>query len=409
MPFSIPQYISVVIIGGGQAGLSASYCLRQRGVDDHVILEKHRIGHSWQESRWDAPDSATTDPPFQLPGVTDSSDPAGTGSSKEQVVERLERYVKQFRPPILEGITVTSVTKREGYFHLTTNKGTWFCDDVIVAIGGQHIPYIPRGAEQIPDDITQLHSRDYQSPSLLPEGEILVVGSGPSGVKIMEDLHRAGRNVHLCYGNPPRFPRSYRGRDVIHWLEAMGEFRQTHKILSPEHYLTMRQGEPETDLREFAERGVKLYGFLESISSEKITTYSDLGQNVEDAERAYHECCQRIDAYIQAHEISAPAPINGSTVWDSRHGPSELCFAEHGIRSIIWCTGYQPDFKFIQLPVFTLRGFPETERGLTALPGLYFLGLPWMHTNESVCFTGITEDADFIAAQIQASIPEPVE
>jgi putative flavoprotein involved in K+ transport len=412
VPFSDPQYISVVIIGGGQAGLSASYCLRQRGVDDHVILEKHRIAHSWRAERWDSLSLVTPNHQFRLPGHVYSGDAPEGFMSKDQVTERIERYANQFKPPILEGITVTSVTKREGYFHLTTNQGSWFCDDVIVAIGGLHVPYIPRGAEQIPAQIQQLHSRDYKSPRLLPEGEVLVVGSGQSGVQIMEDLFLAGRKVHLCLGNAPRCPRRYRGRDVLTWLEEMGEFRRTRDESNPpppEHYLTGREGGHEIDLREFASRGVKLYGFLDAISPDKITIHPDLTDKLDAADLAYNECCERIDTYIAQNEIDAPCQDHYQATWVPKNEPTELDFEENQIGSVIWCTGYQPDFKFIQLPVFTMRGLPETERGVTALPGLYFLGLPWMHTWGSARFSGIAEDADFIAAQIQASIPECIE
>ncbi len=332
--------------------------------------------------------------------------------SKDQVVDRIESYAKQFKPPILEGVTVTSVTKREGYFHLTTNQGTWFCDDVIVAIGGLHIPYIPRGAEHIPSHIKQLHSLEYKSPAQLPDGEILVVGSGQSGVQIMEDLCLAGRKVHLCLGNAPRCPRHYRGRDVFTWLEEMGEFRRTRSELTnfpSESYLTGRDGGHEIDLREFASQGLKLYGFLDAISAKKVTIYPDLTEKLDAADHAYNDCCERIDAYITEREISAPSQAHYQPIWEPKHEPTELNFQENRISTVIWCTGYRPDFKFIQLPVFTMLGLPETERGVTALPGLYFLGLPWMHTWGSARFAGIAEDADFIAAQIQASIPECVE
>jgi putative flavoprotein involved in K+ transport len=403
VPFSFPQYISVVIIGGGQAGLSASYCLRQRGVDDHVILEKNRVGDSWRTQRWDIQGNDAANSSLQLP---DSWDPDESHHDTHSMVERLERYVLKLRPPILEQTTVTSVTKREGYFHLTTNRGNWFCDDVIVAIGGQHTPFIPRGAEHISTTVTQLHSRDYQSHHSLPEGEVLVVGAGPSGLRIAENLLLAGRKVHLCHGHPQRFPSAYRGREITDWLEDMGEFRRPKTRPHAEPYSVARTPSPDEDLQKFADRGVKLYGYLESINPGKITTYAGHENPSEDAERSYHECCQRIDAYILANHLTTSAPAPRPT---PELTPNELPFAENNIRSIVWCTGYQPDFKFIQLPVFTLRGFPETERGLTALPGLYFLGLPWMHTSESVCFNGIIREADFIAAKIQASLPECVE
>ena len=415
MPFAETEYISVIIIGGGQAGLSASYCLRQRGVDDHIIFEKHRIGHSWRSERWDTFCLVTPNHQCRLPGHHyDGDDPEGF-MVKDEIVDYIERYAKKFRPPVLEGVTVTSVTKRDGYFYVTTDQGTWYCDDVIVAIGGFHIPFVPAGAERIPDSIKQIHSVDYKRPSQIPEGETLIVGSGQSGVQIMEDLHLEGRKVHLCLGNAPRSPRRYRGKDAVTWLEEMGYYKTTiaehpdkaKAINGTNHYLTGRDGGHEIDLRKFALEGVKLYGFVEGIDFEKFTIRQDLADKLDSADRSYNGICQRIDDYIAEAGIDAPEEPHYTPVWVPETEPTELNFAENNITSIVWCIGFHPNFKFIKLPVFNMRGFPETDRGVTEIPGLYFLGLPWQHTWGSARFSGIAEDADYIAAKIEASIPQP--
>jgi len=416
MPFTDPQYISVIIIGGGQAGLSASYCLRQRGVDDHVIFEKHRLGHSWRSERWDSFSLVTPNHQCRLPGHPyDGDDPEGF-MVKDQIVDYIERYAKKFRPPILEGITVTSVTKREGYFHITTNQGTWFCDDVIVATGGFHIPFVPQGADRIPDHIKQIHSIDYKRSSQIPEGETLVVGSGQSGVQIMEELHIEGRKVHLCLGNAPRSPRKYRGKDAVTWLEEMGYYKTTYAdhpdkakaVSGTNHYLTGRDGGHEIDLRQFALQGVRLYGFVNDIDFEKFTIRPDLAAKLDSADRSYNGICKRIDDHIAANGIDAPPGSHYTPVWEPETEPTELNFAGNNITSIVWCIGFLPDYRFIKLPVFNMRGFPETDRGVTSLPGLYFLGLPWMHTWGSARFSGIAEDADYIAAKIEANVQHPV-
>ncbi len=416
MPFAETEYISVIIIGGGQAGLCASYCLRQRGVDDHIILEKHRIGHSWREERWDSFCLVTPNHQCRLPGHHyDGSDPEGF-MVKDEIVDYIERYAAKFRPPVLEGITVTSVTKRDGYFYVTTDHGNWYCDDVIVAIGGFHTPFVPPGAERIPDSIAQIHSAAYRRPAQIPAGETLIVGSGQSGVQIMEDLHLEGRKVHLCLGNAPRSPRRYRGKDAVTWLEEMGYYKTTiaahpdkaKAINGTNHYLTGRDGGHEIDLRKFALAGVKLYGFVEGIDFEKLTIRQDLAAKLDSADRSYNGICQRIDDYLAHAGIAAPEEPHYSPVWVPESEPTALNFAENNITSIVWCIGFQPNFKFIKLPVFNMRGFPETDRGVTEIPGLYFLGLPWQHTWGSARFSGIAEDADYLAMKIQASIPEPI-
>jgi len=415
LPFSDPEYISVVIIGGGQAGLSASYCLRQRGVDDHVIFEKNRIAHSWRSERWDTFRLVTPNHQCRLPGHPYLSDEPEGFMSKEEIVNYIEQFAKKFRPPVLEGINVISVTKHDGYFHLTTNQGSWYCDDVIVATGGSHIPFVPAGADRIPGHIQQIHSFDYKRPSQIPAGETIVVGSGQSGVQIMEELHLAGRKVHLFLGNASRSPRHYRGKDAANWLEEMGEYSTPlaghpglmNPLATTDHYLTGLDGGHAIDLRQFALEGVEIHGFVDGIDFDKFTLRQDLAAKLDSADQAYNNICQRIDNYISAHQIAAPEDSHYVPVWVPETELAELNFTDHNITSIIWCTGFLPDFKFIKLPVFNMRGFPETDRGVTDIPGLYFLGLPWMHTWGSARLCGIAEDADHIASRIEASISQP--
>jgi putative flavoprotein involved in K+ transport len=403
----------VLIIGGGQAGLSASYLLKQHGIN-HVILEKNRIAHSWRSERWDTFCLVTPNHQCRLPGHPyDGVDPEGF-MVKDEIVDYIERYAAKFNPPVREGITVTSVRKQDGYFRVTTDHGDWLADDVIVAIGSFHTPFVPKGAEKIPAHIQQIHSVDYKRPSQIPEGGTLIVGSGQSGVQIMEDLWLEGRQVHLCLGNAPRSPRRYRGKDAVTWLEEMGYYKttfaehpdQAKALSSTNHYLTGRDGGHEIDLRDFALKGVKLYGFVEGIDEEKFTLRQDVAAKLDSADRSYNGICQRIDDYLAEAGIDAPAGEHCKPVWVPENEPVKLDFAEQNITSIVWCIGFHPHFKFIQLPVFNLRGFPETERGVTAIPGLYFLGLPWMHTWGSARFSGIAEDAEHIVGQITANVRE---
>ena len=414
MPFDDPQHVSVIIIGGGQAGLSASYCLKERGIHDHIIFEKHRLGHAWRSERWDTFSLVTPNHQCRLPGHPyDGDDPEGF-MVKDQIVDYIERYAKKFNPPIKEGVTVTAVRKQDGYFHVSTNHGEWIADDVICAIGCFHKPILPKGAEKIPAHIKQIHSADYKRPSQVPPGEAVVVGSGQSGVQIMEELCIDQRKVHLCLGNAPRSPRRYRGKDAVTWLEEMGYYKttfaehpdQAKAISGTNHYLTGRDGGHEIDLRQFALDGVKLYGFVDEIDAEKFSVRQDIAAKLDSADRSYNGICKRIDEYIAEKGIDAPPGNHYEPVWKPEVEPAELNFAEQNITSIIWCIGFLPDFKFIKLPVFNMRGFPETERGVTAIPGLYFLGLPWQNTWGSARFSGIAEDAAYIADHITAMAKE---
>lgn len=414
MPFEGSTYIPVVIIGGGQAGLSISYELKQRGLEDHVILEKNRIGHSWRSERWDSFCLVTPNHQCRLPGHHyDGDDPEGF-MVKDEIVRFIERYVAKFNPPVLEGVTVTSVTKRDGYFHVTTDKGSWHCDDVICAIGSFHTPILPKNVDRIPSSIRQIHSVDYKNPAQIPPGGTVVVGSGQSGAQIAEDLLLDGREVHLCLGNAPRSPRKYRGKDSVTWLEEMGYYKTTiaehpnrHKALTgTNHYLTGRDGGREIDLRDFARRGVKLYGYVEDIEEGRFKVRQDIKEKLDAADRSYNGICQRIDDYLESAGIDAPPQEHYTPVWEPEEEPTALGF--EGITSIIWCIGFRPDFRFIKLPVFNMRGFPEVDRGITAIPGLFFIGLPWMHTWGSARFSGVAEDAAYLAEMIAANVHQPL-
>ncbi|MET0428267.1 MAG: NAD(P)-binding domain-containing protein, partial [Microvirga sp.] len=224
---STPRHVPVVVVGGGQAGLSVSHHLKQRGIE-HLVFEKHTAAHTWSTQRWDTFCLVTPNWQCDLPGHTyDGPDPDGF-MKKDEIVAYLKAFVAKLNPPIREGISVTRVERREdGIFSVQTSEGDFTANEVVVASGGYHTPIIPRMAEKLPPAIAQIHSNQYRNPEQLPEGEVLVVGSGQSGAQIAEDLHLAGRKVHLAVGDAPRCARFYRGRDVVTWLADMGYYEMT--------------------------------------------------------------------------------------------------------------------------------------------------------------------------------------
>jgi putative flavoprotein involved in K+ transport len=343
-----------------------------------------------------------------LPGHSyDGDDPDGF-MLKGQIVDFIERYAAKFDPPVREGVTVTSVRKSGDRFHVTTNHGHWVADHVICATGCFHRPILPKGADLIPPHIKQIHSADYKRPSQVPEGATVIVGSGQSGVQLMEELVMEGRQVHLCLGNAPRSPRRYRGKDAVTWLEEMGYYKMTiaehpdpsKAVSSTNHYLTGRDGGHAIDLRQFALDGVKLYGFVKQVDAGKFHVTQDVAAKLDAADRSYNGICKRIDDYIAANGIDAPPGEHYEPVWVPENEPEVLDFEANQITSIIWCIGFSPDYHMIKLPVFDERGFPVTRRGVSATPGFYFLGLPWMNTWGSSRFAAIAEDAAYVADHI---------
>jgi putative flavoprotein involved in K+ transport len=403
----------VVVIGGGQAGLSASYCLRERGIR-HVVIEAEQLGHDWRSRRWESFCLVTPNWQCALPGFAyKGADPDGF-MVRDEIVSYLESYAESFGPPLVEGVRVTRLRRTEtGTFLLDTTAGQLTAEQVVVATGAYHVPSTPRISERVPDGIMQLHSADYRSPAALPPGDVLVVGSGQSGAQIAEDLHLAGRGVHLAVGNAPRVARFYRGRDCVAWLDDMGHYAKSiDEFADPvqarkriNHYVTGRDGGRDIDLRRFATEGMRLYGHLLEIEGGRAGFGDDLKSSLDHADQVAESIKDAIDAYIDTRGIDAPAAARYVPVWepDPATHPRGLDLVAAGITSVIWSTGFRPDYTWIEVPVFDGRGHPTHWRGVTSAPGLYFLGLPWQYTWGSGRMEGVGQDARYLTERIDAA------
>ncbi|MEK1929512.1 MAG: NAD(P)-binding domain-containing protein, partial [Pararhizobium sp.] len=252
-----PHY-SAVVIGGGQAGLSASHYLKVHGID-HVVFEKKTVAHKWKNERWDAFCLVTPNWQCQLPDHPyDGTDPNGF-MVKGEILAYVDRFVAKVDAPVLQETVVTALERHGELFRIETSAGTVTANAVVIATSLYSEPAIPRAAERLPEGILQIHTAHYRNPGQLPEGGVIVVGSGQSGCQIAEDLHLAGRKVHLVTGNAPRCARFYRGRDVVDWLSDIGQYDitvehdgMTKKKHDTNHYLTGRDGGRDIDLRKFA-------------------------------------------------------------------------------------------------------------------------------------------------------------
>ena len=404
MPESLHH--QVVVVGGGQAGLSMSWYLCERGID-HTVLERHRVGYEWRERRWDTFCLVTPNWQCRLPGFPYAgTDPDGF-MGRDEVVSYLERYARSFGPPLREGVEVTRARPLPaGGFGLDTTGGRLTADQLVIATGPYHSPAVPRFAGGLPSTVDQLHSSAYRGPRQLRDGAVLVVGTGQSGCQIAEDLHLAGREVHLAVGGAPRVSRRYRGRDVVAWLDEMGyydkaidEFDDADAVrFRVNHYVTGRDGGRDIDLRALARDGMRLHGRLTGLGDGRLTFAGDLRHNLDHADAVAEGIKDAIDGYVVAHGIDAPTEPRYVPGWQPPDGDSELDPA--GLSTVVWCTGFYRDHRWLEAPVFDGRGYPTHVRGVTAFPGLYFLGLPWQHTWGSGRFSGVARDAAYLAGRI---------
>jgi putative flavoprotein involved in K+ transport len=403
------RHFPVVVVGGGQAGLSMSYCLRGHGIE-HVVVEANEVGHEWRTRRWDTFCLVTPNWQCKLPGFPYRGDDPHGFMVRAEIVRYLEDYVVHFGPPLVCGVAVTRLRRGvDGVFAVSSTAGEFTADQVVVATGPYHTPSVPRLAERVPADIEQLHSSRYRNPGQLPPGAVLVVGTGQSGCQIAEDLHLAGRQVHLAVGSAPRVARFYRGRDCVDWLDEMGHYAKGIDTFADadavrmraNHYVTGRDGGRDIDLRAFARDGMRLYGRLTGIADGTARFADDLSANLDHADAVAEGIKDAIDAHIAAHHLDAPEEPRYTPVWTPAEQPAALDLA--GIGSVIWCTGFTRDHRWIEIPAFDGRGYPMHWRGVTNCPGLYFLGLPWQYSWGSGRFEAVGRDAEFLAAHVDAA------
>ena len=419
MPSSMPafksradamnRHYSSVIVGGGQAGLAMSYCLRQRGIDQ-LVIEKNTLTHNWRTQRWDTFFLVTPNWQRALPDYPYRGDDPYGFMKKDELIAYLDGFIAHVNAPVCEGVAVQRVALAPmGGYTIQNSAGSVTADQVVVASGGYHTPIIPRMTERIPADIVQLHSEQYRKPQALPDGAVLVVGSGQSGSQIAEDLHLAGRKVVLAVGDAPRCARFYRGKDVVEWLALMNYYDMpvdAHPLRegvrdNTNHYVTGRDGGRDIDLRRFASGGMELYGLLKGLDGETLQFAPDLRGKLDGADKIYNGINASIDKYIAQQHIDAPPASVYAPVWQPNDERTTLNLREANITAMVWCIDFTPDFSWLDIPVFSGRGNASHTRGVTQARGLYFLGLPWLHTWGSGRFSGVARDAKFLAERIE--------
>ena len=404
-----PKY-DVVIVGGGQAGLCVSYYSKKASID-HVVLEKEsELTHAWRHKRWDNFTLVTPNWQCLLPDHPYHGNEPHGFMKKNEIVEYLDGFIKKLNPPALLNIEVQHVTKIAAQeFEIETNLGKTTAKQLVVAAGGYHTPIYPKLRETLPENVLVMHSEQYFNVDQLPEGNVVVVGSGQSGAQIAEDIHLAGKKVYLSTGDAPRCARFYRGKDVVTWLFEMGYYGTTVKDhryseevrKSTNHYVTGRDGGRDIDLRKFALEGMQLLGRFENFQNGQLVFRPDLNQNLDMADATYNRINASVDDYITKNNIETDEPASKyQPVWTPAQEITHVDLIQENITSIIWCIGFRPDYSWIDLDIFKDDGYPQHDRGITIDSDVTFIGLPWLHTWGSGRFMDVAKDAEFISAHV---------
>ena len=400
----IPTRVNTVVVGAGQAGLAMSAHLRDHQID-HVVLERDSIAERWRNARWDS--LVMNGPAWhdRFPARYFDSDPDGF-PGKDEVTRYFEDFAKQIEAPIHCGVEITGTTALpQGGYQVETSQGHINADHVVAATGPFQIPVIP---PIVPHGVVnQLHSFDYHNPAQLPDGAVMVVGAGSSGAQIADELLRSGRKVFLSIGPHDRPPRSYRGKDFVWWLGALGKWQMKTPPAGREHVtiaVSGAYGGSTVDFRKFADRGMVLLGMTEAYDSGVISIADDLAKNIADGDANYLGLLAEADAYIDAHGLDLPpeedAKIIGADPDCVKTPIRQINLAEQGVMTIIWATGYVQDFSWLKVDAFDANGKPAHNRGVAKADGIYFLGLPWLSMRGSSFIWGVWEDAKYLAAQI---------
>jgi putative flavoprotein involved in K+ transport len=395
----------VLVAGGGQAGVAMSEHLGKNGIA-HIVLERARIAERWRTERWDS--LVANGPAWhdRFPGMAFPGNPDAF-VSKDAVADYMVEYAKKIDAPIRCGVEVTRVERNEGRpgFHVETTKGPIEADYVVAATGAFQAPVIP---PIVPASagIAQIHSSDYHNPAQLPEGAVLVVGAGSSGVQIADELQRAGRRVYLSVGPHDRPPRSYRGRDFVWWLGVLNKW-DTEATPGVEHTtiaVSGAHGGHTVDFRRLAAQGITLVGRTEAYKDGVMAFAPDLARNIAGGDANYLSLLDEADEYVKRNGVDLPEEPEARVFLPDpecvSHPILNLDLKKAGVTSIVWATGYGADYGWLKVEALDEKGRPRHQRGISSEPGVYFLGLPWQTRRGSSFIWGVWYDAKYIADHI---------
>ena len=388
-----------------------SRCLSDRSID-HVVLERGEIAHSWRTERWDSLRLLTPNWQSRLPGYGYSGDDPDGYRTVPEVVAFIDGYARAIAAPVKTHTNVVSVRRTEAGYLVRTDQGDWRCRTLVIASGACNIADTPGCAERVPRSIATLTAQQYRNPGQLADGGVLVVGASASGTQIANEIHRSGRPVTLAVGEHIRAPRMYRGRDLEWWMDAAGVLDERYDALDdiararrvPSLQLAGTPDRSTLDLNALTDIGVRLAGRLAGITEDGKAQFAGSLRNMcalSDLKMA--RLLDLIDAWARDNGL------DGSVVPPHRLPPTRVeaspplginLTAE--IRTIVWATGYHPDYSWLDVPVLDRKGLIRHDGGVADSPGLYLMGMQFLRRRKSALIDGAGDDARDLSAHLAA-------
>lgn len=397
------ESVEVAIVGAGQAGLATSWYLKQAGIE-HVILEADRLAEAWRSRRWDSFCLVTPNwTAAKLPGSCMTADPDGF-MPRADLVDFFERWAQSFDAPVTEHCPVRALEANADGFVLSVPTGRLHARSVVVASGGYQRPHLPDNARQMRADVAHLMADDYRNPDAVAPGAVLIVGSGQTGIQLAEELHAAGRRVILACGRCSWTPRRLGDHDFVWWVVQTGFWSRTPAQLpSPAARLlgniqsTGRGGGHDLHFRVLHDMGVELVGRYIGAEDGKVRFAPDLNQTIEASDNLTRVFKKYIDEFCAKQGWASPLDMLPPMHIDAR---TEVDLIREGIGTVIWTTGYRPDYGWVRFPIFDDMGFPIQVDGRTEVPGLYFMGVHFQRKAQSAVLYGAGEDAEIVVNHI---------
>jgi putative flavoprotein involved in K+ transport len=396
------EHVTTVVIGAGHAGLATSRCLTERSID-HVVLERGEVANSWRRERWDSLRLLTPNWQSRLPGYRyNGADPDGFMTMAD-VIEFVSRFAVLTNAPVRTHTTVTSVTRLDGRYHVVTDRGELCCRTLVVASGACNVPHLPALRRAVPESVESLTPFDYRNPNQLPSGGVLVVGASATGVQLADEIHRSFRPVTLSVGEHVRLPRTYRGRDILWWMDVSGVWDQRYDEIDdlvrarrlPSPQLVGTPERTTLDLNVLSAAGVELVGRLAMIRDGQALFSGGLRNQFALADLKMERLLDTFDEWARTHSrdanVGPPERFAPTGVPPSSRLSIDLGSGE--IRSIVWATGFRPEYSWLHVPVVDRKGHLQHEGGVVESPGMYAIGLPLLRRRKSTFICGAEDDA----------------